>query len=179
MKKLNELKNKIDSLNKSNLEMTEALKNEALEILSKDLDKNEELKKLISKVESSKELTQVEYDGFFHTWIRADFSKFIDLKNNFEKELFSEYMQENHFCCVDFKNDCISTAIGPCILINDEGDILDQDSGKWIISKKDYDSTEKRNEMIEAYMTKSGYFPSVIECDRYGNAFFVNTTGEK
>ena len=179
MKKLNELKNKIDSLNKSNSETIEALKNEALEIFSKQLNKNKDLMTLISKAQDSKDLTQVEYDEFFHTYIRADFSKFIDLKNNFEKELFSEYMQENHFCCVDFKNDCISTAIGPCIIINEDGDILDQDSGKWIISKKEYDSTEKRNEMIEAYMTKSGCFPSVIKCDRHGNAFFVNTTGAK
>ncbi len=179
MKKLNELKNKIDSLNKSNSETIEALKNEALEIFSKQLDKNEELKKLISKVESSKELTQVEFDEFFHQWARADFSKFIDIKDSFQKSLFSEYMRENYFCDVDFKNDCISMSTGPNIIINEDGDILDQDSGKWIISKKDYDSTEERNKLIEAYMTKSGCFPSVIKCDRYGNVFFVNTTGEK
>lgn len=179
MKKLNEIDNKIKKLIQNSISETEILKNEALEIFSKQLDKNKDLRTLISKAQDSKDLTQVEYDEFFHTWTRADFSKFIDLKNNFEKELFSEYMQENHFCCVDFKNDCISIAMGPNIIINEDGDILDQDSGKWIISKKEYDSTEKRNEMIEAYMTKSGYFPSVIKCDRYGNAFFVNTTGEK
>lgn len=97
------------------------------------------------------------------------------------KEYFANYMRDSHFIEVDFDNDCLTYAQGPSIVINDEGDVLDQDSGKWFIAKKDYtdDNGEsvltKRNELIEAYMDKHGYFPGVFETDRNGNIFLVKT----
>lgn len=155
------------------------MRSQALELLEKKLEKNSELKKLVSKLENSRDLTQVNGGEFFHIWTRADFSEFIDTENKFQCELFSDYMAENYDTIVDFKNDCISSCIGPAILINHEGDILDQDSGKWIIEKSDYETEEERNELIEKYMEKTGYYPSIIRCDYHGNAFFETTIGEK
>lgn len=179
MNKLNEIQKQIEALNSSNFERVQTLKDGALKALSTKLNKNKELQKLVTQLQDSKELTQIEHDDYFHTWIRADFSKFIDIKNAFQCELFSQYMSENHFCEADFKNDCLSTSIGPAILINHDGDVLDQDSSKWFLKKSDYEDETERNEMIENYMDKHGYFPSVIRCDYYGNAFFQNTIGKK
>jgi len=64
---------------------------------------------------------------------------------------------------------------GPCILVNEQGDVLDQDSGKWIIDKNDYQTAEERNGLIEAWMEKSGYFPSVIQLGRYGALHYIDT----
>ena len=85
-------------------------------------------------------------------------------------------MRENHCIEVDFQNDVLMYSQGPCIVVNNEGDVLDTDSGKWFIKKNDYLDEEtgkfdisKRNELIEAYMEKTGYFPGVFESDYYGN----------
>lgn len=172
------LQKKIELIKEENSEKISELRSQALRLLEKKLEKNSELKKLVSKLENSKDLSQVEHDEFLHIWTRADFSEFIDTENKFQCELFSDYMSENYNTIVDFKNECVSTSIGPAILINHEGDILDQDSRKWVIKKTEYETEEERNELIEKYMEKTGYYPSIISCDYYGNAFFEDI-GEK
>ena len=69
------------------------------------------------------------------------------------------------------------TSQGPSIIINHEGDILDEDSGQWIVSKSDYETKDERNKLIEKYMESKGYFPGVFFIDYYGNVKHVNTTG--
>jgi len=84
-------------------------------------------------------------------------------------------------CCVDadFGNDCITTSIGPCIVIDNDGGVYDQDAAKVIVKKTDYETDEERNALIEAWMEKSGYFPSVVRCDYYGNPLGYVSTKEK
>ena len=58
------------------------------------------------------------------------------------------------------------------------------DAGEIIIDGDEYTEDGevdevKRNELIEAYMEKTGCFPGVLSDDDHGNLFLVNTTGEK
>lgn len=96
-------------------------------------------------------------------------------------EYFETYMLDNHFVTIDWENDVIQSSVGPSIVISDNGDILDQDSDKWIIKADSYrnDDNEldetKRNELIEKWMESTGYYPGVYRTDRHGNVFAVNT----
>jgi hypothetical protein len=173
MRSLEEIKSEVKSLR----DKEHALHAEAVGAMVLKFKDNKSLNALLSKVEKSKNLIQ-EHE-WFSQYIHFDASKFIDTISDIEKDAFSEYLSE--FLCidVDYENSALRYNIGPCIVINNEdGDVLDQESGKWIIDRKDYETKEKLFELIEAYMEKSGYYPSVVSCDSYGNAFYVNTRGK-
>lgn len=139
------------------------------------------LKEICEKLDNTYDLTQVEYDEWFHQWVRIDLDRLakIDFDDDDQVNALINVLDEHDCLRLDVKNECLTKSIGPSILINDDGDVLDQDSGKWIISKDDYENENELYNMIENHMDKTGYFPSVVRCDRYGNAFFVNTRGEK
>lgn len=179
MNSLNKIKEELESTKaKSQMEVT-ALKNRARAIFSAELEaKQDIINKMTQALDSTEELTTVRNDEYYHRWIRADFSQLIDTDDELQRELLEEYFSDNHCAYVDFENDCLTTAEGPCILINHDGDVLDQDSGKWFISKNDYETVEERNALIEAYMEKSGCFPSVISVDYHGNAVYTSTLKE-
>jgi hypothetical protein len=114
--------------------------------------------------------------GEIVSWIRFDLTPFEDCK-----EYFANYMREYSYVEVDFKNDILTYSQGPSIVINEDSDVYDQDSGKFILKRKDcldddgaFDET-KRNALIEEYMEKQGYFPGVFSSDHYGNVFSVST----
>lgn len=176
MKKLEKIKNRIESLQRDATKNQRELREEAMKLFEREMKaKSAIILSLISAVENSRELTQVEYDDYFHQWIRVDFSCLIDTDDDFQKGLLSDFLQ-NHYCLdVNYLADFLTYSIGPAIIINDDGDVLDQDSGKWIISRKEYENQDELNSLIEAWMEKTGYFPAVVSCDRYGNAFYVNT----
>jgi hypothetical protein len=123
-------------------------------------DKKEIIIKMQCMVEDSRELTQDPHDTYFTQWCSVDFSDLIDTNSDFQKELLSDYFQDECSFYVDFKNDVLNMSVGPAILINHEGDVLDQDSGKWFISRNDYESDDDRNTLIAQYMEKNGYFPT-------------------
>lgn len=181
VKNFNELEAELKRLNDSAIEKREKLLNEAFELMNARLNKNKTLNEYIEKLESSRELTVDESDGWPMRWTHFDSSQFIDIKSELEREALTRFLSESFFVYIDFKNDIIISNDGPCILINEDGDVLDQNSGKWIIDKSEYvdDNGEeipfKRNELIEEWMEKSGYFPSVVSQDRYGNMFYVST----
>ena len=141
--------------------------------------KEQDLKAMCIRLDNSRDLTQVEHDDYFHTWIRVDIDSIIgDLYGDdpkFIQGLFKNYMSENYFIEVDFKNNCITQCLGPAILINHDGDVLDQDLNKWIFKKTDYETKEQLFDLIEKHMDKIGHFPSVIKVDQHGNASFINT----
>ena len=175
MGKFKDIQTELETLNAEHSEKVESVKKRAIELLTAKLKDNAKLKESVLKLESSTELTSTEHDEYYSQWIRFDASDFIDVDSSIERDAFESYMSENHCMTIDFKNDALTYSIGPCILINDDGDVLDQDSGKWFLKKSDYETESERNELIEKYMTKSGYFPSVIRCDYHGNAFYENT----
>ena len=130
----------------------------------------------VSMVENSRDYCW-DMHGEIVSWLRFYPKEFLDCK-----EYFKVYMRENHCIEVDFQNDALMYSQGPCIVINNDGDVLDQDGDKWFIKKNDYLDEEtgkfdisKRNELIEAYMEKTGCFPGVFESDYYGNLRTVKT----
>lgn len=174
MKKLDQVKAAIEKLNNECALKRSSLQQVALGLIKEKLDDSAALKAAIEKLESSRDLMS---DGEYPArWIRFQASDFIDTDSDFERDLFETYMMDSHNVMVDFQHDSISISDGPCMVINDDGDVLDQDSGKWIISHDDYSSESERNMLIEAWMTKAGYYPSVVREDRHGNMFYLNTT---
>jgi len=139
-----------------------------------------ERKQIVEQIEKqldeSRDLTQVEHDDFFHRWTRFDFSQLVDTTDNFQTELLGEYLREQYGIEADFKNDAASTCEGPALIIGDDGDVYDQDSGKTVVKRGEYSTREELFELIETWMERVGYFPSVIRVDRHGNASYVNTT---
>lgn len=181
MKNLLKIQKTIENQNKINQDSLSVLNEMAKKEFQKTM-KNIRLKKLvdamISKVENSKDLASIENDEYLIQWCRVDLDSLkLDFENEFIKELFREHLLENHFVSVDFKNSCLQYSIGACLIVNDKGDIFDQDSSKGpIISKNDYESEIERNKLIENWMEKKGYFPSVVSMDYYGNAHYIDTT---
>jgi hypothetical protein len=165
------------------LDSQSAEKSKALEILSTRakliLETRPEVKKIVQDVENSKDYQWSNY-GEIESWARIDLSflESIGLNDPIFQDIISEYFSEQHCLNIDFKNDCATYSQGMNIIINDEGDVLDQDSQKWIIKKSEYETKSELFSMIEKYMDKSGYFPSVFRTDRHDNIFLVDTRKE-
>lgn len=132
-------------------------------------DADKDLQKALQDLESTRQLTSVEGDDWYHRWVRYYAPESFDL------EALKAYLDERHVY-YDPKANALTTAEGPCIIIDDEGDVYDQDAGKVIVDRKAYETASERNALIEAYMERTGCFPSVIKVDRYGEPFgYVNT----
>lgn len=182
MQTLKNIEAKLAETKAENANTIEELKDIARQVFARKMKRKANAKiidEMVKALDDSKELTGVGYDEYYHRYARADVTKLINTESELEQELLEEYLQDVHCIYVDYQNDCITTSEGPCILINHDGDVLDQDSGKWFISKKDYETEEERNKLIEAYMEKTGCFPSVIEVDYHGNAFYRSTISQK
>jgi hypothetical protein len=176
MRTLNDIKTELEVVDIATTNVKRVLYSEAMEVMDAKLKGNEKLKELIQKLESSRDLTnECEFPARF---IRFNPGEFIDVKNEFEREVFETYLSDSYFARVDFHNDCLVMEDGPCIIINEDGDVLDQDSGKWIISKTEYATKRELFSLINAWTEKSGYFPSIVRADRYGNLFYVDANSE-
>ena len=153
-KKINELKEKSDLLKADCNRQVDFLNKSALALFEAymQLSQKESVSKIIVELESSQNLTS-DYDGF-SIWVIIDYKKLLpDVYSDFHVELLREYFS-NMGHSLDVTKDTLQNFIGPCIVINEDGDILDQDSGKWIISKGDYETISERNQLIENYLEK-------------------------
>ena len=173
---------KIKALNKKLLSVVSDaadIENQLQAEYNKVFDKNTEIKKAIAEVQNSQEYCWNDFEEICQ-WSRFYAKDFKDCQ-----EYLKTYLREYHCIDIDFKNDALLYSTGFNIIINDDGDILEQDSGKWIIKKDDYRDDDghldenKRNELIEKHMEKTGCFPSVFRCDRYGNVFLEDTRNDK
>jgi len=133
-----------------------------LQIQSK-LDK---IIELAMELSDSKYLTSHEFEEWPMIYTDFDYKTLIDSKG--DSNLLERFLSEEYFISLDKQNNCAMMSIGPCILVNDDGDVLDQDNQKWVISKSDYETREELKELIEKYMEKTGCYPSVIDCNRNG-----------
>lgn len=152
-----------------------AVKNELKMAFEKKFDADKILQNDIKLVQDSKELTTIENDEWLAQWHRFKYNLPIDSD---ELDLLKDYLSENHLIQLDVKNECLTYSIGPCIIINDDGSVYDQESNKWIFKTDNYESIEQRDQAIEAWMDKNGYFPSVVKADRYNNYFYYSTQGK-
>jgi hypothetical protein len=130
---------------------------------------------LITKLESSDEYGSDE-GGIYH-WVRA----YGMTDDKAEREYLAAWLSEYHCVYADFANDALKAHDGGCLIINEDGDVYDEDSGKRIVDRADYldeegeEDEELRNALIEAWMERTGYFPGVFTHDRHGNVFPVST----
>lgn len=163
-KTIKELNKKLNEVNSDASDLETQLQNAWNEVF-KD---SGVIKAMVTKVEASEDYTTTEY-GDIASWTRVDLSDFEDCR-----EYFETYMREYNYIDVDWKNDAISLSYGPDNLIIQ--DDTRHDNGVWcesklVIKESEYTNddgevdTTKRNELIEAYMEKNGFFPGVFRCD--------------
>lgn len=141
---------------------------------------SEFVKRAVASAENSNQY-QLDSNGEVESWVRvnglADFEKY--------KAQFETWLAEQHCMHVDWTNEALLMNQGESIIINEE------DGGVYLGHKcivrvseyrtedRDTDTEEsKRNDLIEAYMQKEGFFPGVFRVTQYGDAFFVNTKKE-
>jgi hypothetical protein len=168
--KIKELTNQLEEIQTINQTTIDTIKDRLQAEYNKVFNDSKQLATALSNADQAS-MYQMDANGEVDAWFRfAGLSDYAECKEYFEAWLFNDYAMN-----VDWNNDCILVPQGPAIIINEDGDVLDQDSGKWIINRKDYNSTKELNEKIETWMEEKGYFPGVFSVDRYGNVFHVNT----
>jgi hypothetical protein len=134
------------------------------------------IKAMMAKVEDSTDYRFDEY-GEIVSYHYVDLSDFKD-----SKKYLVQYLRDSYCADLDLVNECITYSQGESIVIQDE---TRRDNGVWLSSKLIIDESEykdengvnetKRNELIEAYMEKTGCFPGVFRSDSHGNVFSVST----
>lgn len=147
------------------------LKKELQAAYNAEFEADDVLQADLLAVQSSKDLTCTTHDEWLSQWIRCNCELPKDVG---AREALVAYLDERYIQ-VDFENDCFTYSIGPCILINDDGSVYDQDSGKFIFKTGAYESNEDRDAGIEAWMTKHGYFPSVVLATIHNDYMYIDT----
>jgi hypothetical protein len=152
------------------------LKPKYFKLFSKQL--KSEIAKAFANLDKSNDYCYNQHGEIQH-WIHAH--ELLAMVPKQAREYFAEYINDYHCAYIDWDNDTLYYLGHGEIVINHEGDIYDGDSQKWIIKRDDYRDDngdydlDKRNELIEAYMEKSGYYPGVFESDYNGNLTAVST----
>jgi hypothetical protein len=148
----------------------QALQNEWDKVFSVD----KALKRDLDALERSNDYGSDE-GGEIYRWVHADLERYAECK-----DCLDTYLEQEYFTRIDWKNGALMTDEGPSLVIDDDGDVYDQYSRKTIIKAGEYkDDDELRNELIEQWMEKNGYFPGVFRWDRHGNIFHVDTRRAK
>jgi hypothetical protein len=177
---IDKLKQQLNEMESRHNNEQQDLRGQIQTALNALFDDDSELQKAIADVQLTNKYCTNEH-GEICQWLGFRTAKYIG-----DLPYLAAYLQEHHFIDLDADNDSILYPLGPQIIVNDEGDVYDEDSGKWIITEKDYaismddDPTgemekAKRNQLIELWMEKNGYFPGVYFVDRYGNVSPINT----
>lgn len=156
---------------------------------------NQELKQLGSKRDDIEAKLQAEYNKLFNAdeilhaalralessndytledfevwqWVRFDLAEYTPVLKYLDNYLSDYGIQ------LDKQNDVLILSCSPSIIINEDGDVYDEDSQKWIVSEDDYRTRDERNQLIEAYMERTSCYPGVFEVGRYGDVTLVNT----
>ena len=148
----------------------QSIEHEMQEEYNKLFEKDEYIRKAISQLEVSN------FYGYYPNWDEIAVFEQFELKEYEDcLDYLEVYLEDNYSIHLDKKEGYIFQSAGYSIIINDDGDIYDEDSRKWIIGRKEYATIEERNALIEAYMEESGYFPNVFRVDNYGNVKLINT----
>jgi hypothetical protein len=181
-KKIKKLRKYLEINNQENEKYLEELREEYFKIF----DDSGEVKRVITALENSKEITNESCwphwpASYIHT---RNFSLFTGERDNLEFSFLKEYLEENFYIYFenegDEKGEILILSHGPGIIIFCEGEVYDQEAEKTILTENDYSSEKERNEMIEKYMESTGCFPSVYKADYYGCVVsYINTRSEK
>lgn len=181
MNKINELKAKLAKLANEAADTETEMQTE----YNKVFDDSALVKAIVSKIESgTSDGYQFDEAGEIEAYTRIkELSEFDDEA----KPYLSEYIRDNTCARIDWNNDCALVSLGGDeIIIQDENG---RDNGVWMNHKRIIDESEykdddgvneaKRNELIEAYMERTGYFPGVFRVDYHGNIEPVSTLAKK
>ena len=171
----NKITKLLDKLNNQANEM-EGIKIDLQDEYNKVFDSMPQVKEMVAKLEQSNNYTIDKY-GEIASIESVNLSDFQECG-----AYFVDYMRDNHYITIDLDNGYMTYSQGPdCMIIQDD---TRHDNGVWLEGKlvikeseykEDGDVDElKRNELIEAYMEKTGYFPGVFRVDAYGNVFLVD-----
>lgn len=102
-------------------------------------------------------------------------------------EYFETYLLNNHCIRVDFVNKNLIQNIGPALIINESGDVYDQDSGKVVIDHEECEIRDgdygelcefKRAYLIEKYMEATGCYPGVFATNSRGTDIWLVDTSK-
>ena len=136
------------------------------------------IKEFIAQLKRSNEYALDAY-GEIESFVRVDLSDY----QNCSDQLIN-YLSDYHGIRADFDNSVLTSSQGESITIQDDSR-WKNDNGVWlgsdqIIAETEYCEDnevieEKRNELIEAYMERTGYFPGVFRVTQNGDVFLVNT----
>jgi hypothetical protein len=168
-----------DSYNRVNQELQTKLQTE----LNKKFDKSKELKTAVAELENSTEYISDdagEISRFIRFDVPTDFKPFTNELNNWFSEAHGLYLDTGSS---PSQYTILKSYCGECIVVNEDGDVFDGhkviiDSDNCKNEDGDYDES-KRNEMIEAYMERTGCFPDVLRQTQYGDLFPINTKETK
>lgn len=163
-----------------NCRNADAIKAKLQKEYDKVFDDSKALAKAIANAENAS-MYQIGEDGEVESWFR--FSGLSDFHEC--REYFETWLLESHCMMVDWDNDCFLYSQGESLIIQDDARNR-RDNGVWLSGKQIIEESEyrdddgevdesKRNELIEAWMEKNGYFPGVFRVDNYGNVSHVNT----
>lgn len=169
--KINNLLNDLNSLKEKHKNDLSTLNNTLQDACEEYFKTNEDVRKIVDLQNQKPNGYQFNIFGEVEAWyrVKVDLDQFKDVK-----EYLKIYIQDYTCGILDFENDALLIPQGPEeIIINDEGDIFL--GNKLIIEADAYENEETRNELIEQYMEKTGYFPGVFRTDYYGNIYQVNT----
>ena len=170
MEKLEVIKNEIEQVKATRNLETQDLYNKALREFSTMMDsKLDVIGEMIAKLENSRDFT-AENDDIL-VWTRVDFNTIIDEKNEFQRELLSDYLLNTHCIVVNFQHSTIQQFLGRCIIIDEDLNVYDQDGGNFV--SKNNSSKDETKKTILKYMEKTGIYPTVVSVDRYGNITLV------
>lgn len=164
-----EIERAIADFNAKTVPVRQALELEWDKIFTESVD----VIKAIESLENSREYAFNEI-GDLMRWVRID----VKALSQGNVEQLERYFS-NEGLTLDVKNECLMALDGGYIGIDAEtGDIWSNDCGRTesIASGSDYETIEERNALIEAYMERTGVYPTVVMVGRYRDATLVNTT---
>ena len=173
------IKKLLDQLEDSRLDIAKTKVKLQLEY-NKLFDKSKELAKAVSFTEQASEYRFDQYGEIQSVYHFSELDLYSECREYLEAWL-SDYC-----IIVDWNSDCLLFNQGESLIIQDD---TRRDNGVWLSGKCVVNETEykvdgevdedKRNELIEAHMEKTGYFPGVFRADQHGNVFPVSTLKTK
>lgn len=177
--KINDLETALKTLKTTQAKERSGLETELSNAYTESFKVDTALTKALQSLESSNEYGNDETG--IYSWVRFDLSGYAECMDELEDYLC------DHCAYPDVKNDVLLSYQGGSIVINDgygrdKGDVYDTDAAERIVKKSDYQNEDtgeldiaKRNELIEAYMERTGCYPGVFRCDDHGNVYPINT----
>lgn len=176
MSNINELTAKLKALQADMTEQVLGLKAELQTAYNAVFTDSTVVRAMVDRIESGEPdgYQWNEYGDELVQWYRMpSLSEFAEEPT---REYFESYLTAS--ACIrsiDFENDAVTCSEGGAFVINDDGDVYDTDSGKFFVSRDEYETDAERNALIEEHMERTGYFPGVFSSDRHGNVVPVDT----